>query len=244
VDNISHADLLAKVDEWAEGNSCKLIFTPGPEMCVASQGNDEFRAALDKSDLNLADGFGLVLATKVLYSQKLERNPGADTVDLLIAEASRKGWRIYLLGAGRGVAAAAAEKILSQHPSLKIGHWDLGFTVDSNGTSEKTSDVLSDIAKHEPDILLVALGAPKQELWLTQNRDALSEAGVRIGMGVGGTLDYIAGIATRGPAAFRRMGLEWLWRLIKQPKRFLRIATATLIFSILVLKQKASLKAG
>jgi len=237
IDNTSYSGVVAQATEWMSGDVCRLVFTPNPEMVVAAQKNPEFMSALQTSDLNPPDGTGLILAAR-LQGIKLNRVTGVDAAEHLIAAVAKNNWRIYLLGGGRGVAAAAASKLSTHYKGLDIRISDLGFLVDRVGSSAQTDQVIADISTHRPHLLLVALGAPKQELWLTQNRAALSRAGVKVAMGIGGAFDYWAGTARRAPKVIRSLGLEWLWRLFTQPRRLVRILRATFVFIVCTLKQK------
>lgn len=237
VDVITSNELLDRVASWASGDACRLVFTPNPEMVVEAQRNAAFMSTLKSCDLNLPDGIGLSFAA-LLQGKKLRRIPGADAAEQLVSLAALRGWRVFLLGGGRGVAALAAQNLARKNPGLDIGIWDLGFDVDHSGFSGQTSDVISRISACRPHILLVAFGAPKQELWLTQNRESLEQAGVRVAMGVGGALDYWAGAVRRAPKFVRALGLEWLVRLLVQPRRLPRIVRATAAFSWLTLAEK------
>jgi N-acetylglucosaminyldiphosphoundecaprenol N-acetyl-beta-D-mannosaminyltransferase len=239
IDHTSYTDVVARATEWMSGDVCRLVFTPNPEMVVAAQKNPAFMSAMQSSDLNPPDGSGLILAAR-LRGVKLNRVTGVDAAEYLIAAAAKNNWRIYLLGGGRGVAAAAATKLSTHYKGLDITISDLGFLVDRVGSSSQTNQVLADISAHRSHLLLVALGAPKQELWLTQNRAALSRAGVKVAMGIGGAFDYWAGTARRAPKAIRSLGLEWLWRLFTQPRRLGRILRATFVFMLLNARQKTS----
>lgn len=239
VHTVSVDQLSSTVRDWVGGEVCRLIFTPNPEMLVEAQGNAPFMSALGASDINVADGTGLVLAAR-LRGQQLRRLPGVDVALQIVSLAAMEGWRVFLLGGGRGVAALAAQNLAAAHPGLDIEAAKVPLLVDRSGESSASAEAVAEIAQYRPQVVLVALGAPKQELWLTRHRAALAQAGVRVAMGVGGTFDYWAGTVRRAPRWMSKLGIEWLWRLLLQPKRFGRIVRATAVFCWLVVKQKAS----
>jgi N-acetylglucosaminyldiphosphoundecaprenol N-acetyl-beta-D-mannosaminyltransferase len=193
-------------------------------------------AALRSGDMNVPDTVGLWYAGLALHRRSIHRTPGADVTVSLCEEASQNGWRVYLLGAGAGVGLAAAAELLRRFPSLQVRADPGPLSVTADGSSNDTVAALERIRSYSPQLLFVALGAPKQELWLTQNRDALTGAGVRLAAGIGGSLDYLAGTMVRPPRLLRTLGLEWLGRLVQQPRRVKRIFRAIIVFPALVVR--------
>lgn len=234
VDSVGIDDVAEAARGWVAGGRCRLLLTPNSEMCVEAQRNPAFMAALRSGDLNVPDTVGLWYAGLALHRRSIHRTPGADVTVSLCEEASRSGWRVYLLGAGAGVGLAAATELLRRYPSLRVAADPGPFTVAMDGSSEDTAGVLERIRSFSPRLLFAALGAPKQELWLTQNRDRLTDAGVRLAAGIGGSLDYLAGTMRRPPGLIRALGLEWLGRLVQQPRRIKRILRAVIVFPALV----------
>lgn len=223
-----------KVREFVDSNRLNLIVTPNPEFLLAARESQDFKKILNSADLSLPDGTGLVLAAHYLGLPKINRISGCDFVWELASYASQNSWSLYILGGERGVARKAAQSLLVQYPELKIN----GATSGYNKQNQMKGDQeLADLINHaRPDILLVAFGAPKQELWIARNRDKLHS--VKVAMGVGGAFDYLAGRVRRAPKLIRKLGLEWLFRLIIQPSRIKRIYNAVIKFPIVVIFNK------
>lgn len=216
------------------------IFTPNPEMVVDAQRDPSFTEALNQGDLNLCDGFGLSLFTHT------PRIPGVDFMLSLCALAEANNKSIYLLGSGNEkTIITTKENLLAQFPKLKIAGIDPGYKINLM-TGEAGSWLDFDPRAREeavhrlimaaPDILFVAFGHNKQEQWIVSNVPDLPS--VRLAMGVGGAFDFISGKITRAPRFLRALGLEWLWRLVLEPKRIKRILKAVVVFPFLVLRDK------
>ena len=214
-----------------------MIVTPNPEMAVLAARDPGFRKILESSHLALADGFGLRLAAWIEKQRIPETITGAEFTLCLAYLAEQKNCSVYLLGAGRGVAEEAAKNLVVNFPNLKIAGAEQGGKIRwIAGKWEEDGELVDRINDAEPDVLLVALGHGKQERWI---RDHLSRLPtVKVAMGIGGTLDFLAGRVWRAPLIFRRLHLEWLWRLIIEPWRFFRIFEATVVFLWMVLKKR------
>ena len=204
------------------GSAPHLIVTINPEMVVEAQKNIKFRAVLQKSDLALADGIGVAWAARWLWGIKPERISGVDFMVDLCALAEREGASVFFLGGRGGVSEKTAEAMQEQFSKLRVA-----------GSSEEPP---IDLAIRHVDILFVAFGAPKQELWIAEHLPDLSR--VKIAMGVGGAFDMISGNKKRAPRAMRKLGLEWLWRLALQPSRIHRIFRAIVMFPLLVMRRR------
>ena len=230
LDQLSLPQALNKATRFVNSQKFNLIVTPNPEFLLEARQNQAFAGILNSADLSLPDGTGLVYAAKYLSLPKINRICGTDFVWELARHASENNWSIYLLGGDRGVAKKAAALLAKKYPRLKIAGAISGY--DKQGQMKQDRELVHLINKVSPDILLVALGAPKQEEWLIRNKNGLNS--VKIGMGVGGAFDYIAGIVSRAPRFMRKLGLEWLFRLIVQPLRIKRIYNAVVKFPVLV----------
>ncbi len=219
------------------------IFTPNPEMIVKAQKDEYFKQVLNSSDLNLCDGMGVRIFTGV------KRVPGVDFMIELCQLAVEQGKRIYLLGSGNDeVVYKVFLKLLKKFPSLKISGYDKGPEINESLSTGQRSftppacgrqvqdDSIEKINKAQPDILFVAFGMGKQEKWIYENLTSMPS--VKIAMGVGGSFDFISGKAKRAPLFLRQLGLEWLYRLVQEPRRFGRIFNATVKFCYLVLRSK------
>ena len=182
---------------------------------MRAQQDAAFRVVLEEADLALADGQGILWAARRLGHPLRERVTGSDAVPALCALAAERSWRVYFLGAAPGVAAEAAQRLQAQHPGLIIA----GCYAGSPAAAEEDA-ICARILAAQPDLLLVAYGAPAQDLWIARHKARL---GVPVSMGIGGTLDFVAGRVPRAPLWMRRHSLEWLFRLLIQPWRWRRM---------------------
>ena len=187
--------------------------TPNPEIVMAAKGDASLRAALSGAELVLADGVGITKAAAMLDTPLKSRVPGIDFASNVISRLAERGGSVYLLGAKPLVAEAAAEKLTQTYPGIVIAGTNDGYFTDDAPVIEK-------INAASPDFLMVCLGSPKQELWMSANAGRLS-CGLMAGLG--GSLDVLAGNVQRAPETWRRLGLEWLYRVIKEPKRLGRV---------------------
>lgn len=208
--------LLQNIAEWiAQGDRLHQVCTVSPEFVMIAQDDPAFMRVLQSADLCVADGVGLLLAARYLGHRLPERVTGSDGVPLIAARAAEAGWRLYLLGAASGIAEQAAQRLIAQYPGLQIA----GTYAGSPDPAEQDT-IVARVNASRADILLVAYGAPRQDLWIARNRAHLD---VRVAIGVGGTFDFIAGVVPRAPGWMRRAGLEWLYRLYRQPWRWRRM---------------------
>ena len=234
VDNVTTEEVLSILDGFVAERRPRQVVTVNPEFVVQAQRNAEFRAVLDQADLAVPDCLGLMWASRVLGRPLRERVTGSDTVPLIARLCARRGYRVFLLGAAPGVAEKAAAVMIGDSPDLQI----VGTYAGSPHRSEE-DEIVARVSASSPDLLLVAYGAPRQDLWIRRNLDRL---GVPVCIGVGGTLDFIAGIAVRAPRWMRKAGLEWLHRLCRQPWRWRRML-ALPRFWCLVMRQRLSVAA-
>jgi N-acetylglucosaminyldiphosphoundecaprenol N-acetyl-beta-D-mannosaminyltransferase len=214
VDPLTYPALLDCIAEFIASRAPHQICTVNPEFVMEARRNAAFRAVLDAADLCLADGIGLVWAARRLGRPLPERVTGSDGVPLIAERAARAGWRIFFLGAAPGVARVAAGRLAQRYPGLQVAGAYAGSPADADAPA-----IIARIRAAQPDILFVAYGAPKQDLWIAKHGAA---AGVPVMMGVGGSFDFIAGVQKRAPAWLQRLGLEWLYRLMTQPWRWRR----------------------
>ncbi len=213
-DDLSLEEAAERAAALAAEKRAAFVVTPNPEIVSASWKNEALAAALREADLVVPDGIGVVYAAKILGTPLKERVPGIDLAAKLFERFAGEGKRVFLLGAKPGVAEAAAETIKTRYPGLVIcGTHD--------GYFQEDGPVLEAVNAAEPDLMLVCLGFPKQELWMHRNRAALR---VGLMMGLGGVLDVFAGNVRRAPESWQKLGLEWLYRLLHQPSRIGRMA--------------------
>ena len=212
---IPMGEATAWITAWVRARSGKAVFTVNPEIVMLAGRDDEFAGVLQGSDLNVADGIGIVLAARLAGAIFPERVAGADLVENLGRIGQRLGWSVYLLGGREGVAGRASEALNRRHPGLRI----VGCSAANSGSASDEETVAA-INAVRPDLLLVAFGAPRQERWIARN---LKGVDVGVAIGVGGTFDFLAGDIPRAPAAAGAVGLEWLYRLVVQPWRWRRM---------------------
>jgi N-acetylglucosaminyldiphosphoundecaprenol N-acetyl-beta-D-mannosaminyltransferase len=185
-----------------------------PEKVFAIRANPSLRPFFTTAGMVIPDGIGVVLALRVLYGMRLRRLPGADLMQEICAIAPSKGYRIFVFGSSEQVNREAIEILRMRHPGICIVGGQHGYISASD--VDRLTDKLNMLA---PDILFVALGSPGQERWIQQNLPRLN---VKVVQGIGGTLDTITGRVRRAPRWMQAIGLEWLYRLLKQPSRFYR----------------------
>ncbi len=233
VDRISESELRETLDGFFRSRGNHVV-TLNPEILMEATANNNLQHAITQASLILPDGVGIQLAARFLKRPRGIRLTGVDLVHDLARRSAEQGRKLYLLGARPGVAVAAAQALQRSYPGLKI----VGAESGSRFWGTRVSDtrLCEMIRSAKPDVLLVAFGSPKQELWLTRHLHELPS--VRVGVGVGGTFDFLAGRVRRAPAWLRRIGLEWFWRLLVQPWRFQRILTAVVRFPIAVLRYR------
>ena len=192
-----------------------LLVTLGTEMVMNAQVNHTFKAIVEQADLVVPDGIGLVLAARLAGLEAPERVTGVELVHDLVSS-SPEGTRFFFYGSSPGVAEMAVENMKE-----KIGPFECVGIKD--GYVQDLEEVLTAIEKARPHVLFVALGSPRQEAFLADHRERLEKAGVRIGVGVGGSFDVYAGTVERAPQIAQRLHFEWLYRLWKQPSRWRRM---------------------
>lgn len=218
VDPLSKKEAIARIREWlADGNQCRYVVTPNLDHVVRLQDNLDFREAYRNASLVLVDGKPVLLAARMLGKPVPETVPGSDlTVELL--SSSREPVRVFLLGAAPGVAERAAQRIREQWPMIAVdGHYSPPFGFERD--PQETERILALIRDGKPDLLIVGLGAPKQELWVSRNRQHIA---AKVVLCVGASIDFLAGEKTRAPVWMRKACLEWLFRMLQEPKRLVR----------------------
>lgn len=225
--NVSQATTFI-TDAISSGNKIS-VFTPNSEIILAAYKNENFKNIINSASLCTADGIGVIYASKIFGTPIPERCSGYDISLELIKQMAKTGSSLYLFGASPGVAETAKKKIEETNPGINIigchdGYFD----------TEEEQNIINDINEKKPNVLFVCLGSPKQEKWIY---DHLNDLDINVAMGLGGCLDVYAGNVKRAPQIFIKLGLEWFYRLIKEPKRFFRML-ALPKFMLTVLKIK------
>lgn len=228
VDNITMDEATDKVVKFLEESRNHIICTPNAEIMMASYKDKELRDVLNNANMVVADGAGVVLASKILGNPLKGRIAGYDLVQRLINLKLNRKIRIFLLGGAPHVAQKAIDRCSDVE--------GVEFVGCNDGYFKKTeeSQIIDRINSLDVDVLLVGLGAPKQEKWIYENRDRLN---VKVSIGVGGSFDVMAGEVKRAPKFFQEHGLEWLYRLCKQPKRFVRMLSLPKFVLIVMYKR-------
>ncbi len=214
IDNLNMNEALDKALLAIENkDSFKYLFTPNAEICMSALKNSQLMEALNSSFLNIPDGEGVVLASKILKTPLKEKVAGCELVQNILN--SQKTFSLYLLGASQESVEKAVEEIQIKYPQVKICGYRNGFF-----SSSDYEDIFADLNLKNPDLIIIGLGAPKQELFIYENRDMFPKS---LAIGAGGTIDIISGYAKRAPEFFCKYKLEWFYRLLRQPKRFIRM---------------------
>lgn len=228
------------VDSSLKKKSKFFISTPNPEIAVESYKNRQLSVALASSDIAIPDGIGISIVSSLLYGKSIKRIQGRVLFRSLLEYANDHSLKVYFLGASQKVNTKLRKKIFVNYPNIIIdGDAGPKLSLEASPVSDfytKSHIVtLNSINKFSPDLLFVAFGAPKQEIWTFKHINRLNVGGVMV---VGGTFDYFVGHAREPFSIISSLGLEWLWRLAQQPKRIYRILNAVFLFPTLAIAEK------
>ena len=212
-DNVTMEEALARGRQILQGERTCYCVTPNAEMAYEALQDEGFRRLLNGAELVLPDGAGVILGAKLLKTPLKQKVAGIEFAQNMLSVMEELGSRLYLLGSKPGVAELAGKKMLEKHPKLQICGMADGYFKDETEVVEKINTA-------QADAVYVCLGSPKQEYFMQKHREALS---AKLLCGLGGTLDGIAGTVKRAPRWMIRLQLEWLYRLIKEPRRFKRM---------------------
>jgi N-acetylglucosaminyldiphosphoundecaprenol N-acetyl-beta-D-mannosaminyltransferase len=196
-----------------DGDGAQVV-TLGTEMVVYAQKDERFRKIVNACALSLCDTVGLLAVARRRGATLRERVTGVELIEHLCARAAKEGLAVYLFGSAEGVAAAAADALRARYLGLVIAGTRSGYFDDADSAS-----IAAQIRASGARVLFAGLGSPRQEFWL---REHLSDTGVGVGIGVGGTLDVVSGRVERAPQTWRTLHLEWFYRLVKEPHRWRR----------------------
>ncbi len=215
IDNVTMSQALEKLKAFLEDDKANTVYTPNAEIMMDAKKDPSLKAILNSGSLVVADGAGVVLSSKILGVSLPEKVSGIDLVRNFFSMDSKRKTRYFLFGSKPGTAEAAGENIKKLYTGVEIAGCRNGFF-----TEKEEASIIAQINSSGADILLVALGAPKQERWIHKNKARLN---VKVCIGVGGSLDVFAGKVKLAPEFFRQHGLEWLYRLYKEPWRYKRM---------------------
>ena len=212
-DNVTREEAVDQAMAWLREGGTHYVVTPNPEIVEVCRENPAAREAVNGADLVLPDGIGVIKGAAMLGTPLRERVPGIEFAARLMARMAEEGRSLFLLGAKPGVAEEAARRLTVQYPGLRIAGTHDGYFQDD-------APVIEAIRRSGAEAVFVCLGAPKQELWMARNGAA---TGARLLCGLGGSLDIFAGNVERAPQFWREHGLEWLYRLCREPRRIGRM---------------------
>ena len=212
-DNVTMEEAVARGVELIHQEGSHYVVTPNPEIVEVCRENLAAKIAVNGADLVLPDGIGVIKGAAMLGTPLKEKTPGIEFAGHLMERMAGEGLSLYLLGAKPGVAEKAAENLRAQYPGLVIAGTHDGYF-------KEDGPVVEDIRQSGADVVFVCLGAPKQELWMKKNGAA---TGAKLLCGLGGSLDVFAGVVERAPKFWSDHGLEWFYRLCKEPKRIGRM---------------------
>ncbi len=215
INRISAIEVTHTLVAWALSGRTHHVLTVNPEFVMIAQKNKQFLNVLQNASLRIADGIGILWASRFLGTPITERVTGSDTIPSFAKEASKKGIRFFLLGAAPGIAELAAEALRKDYPGIEI----VG-TFAGSPREEDEDEICTRITSVRPHVLLVAYGAPIQDLWIARTAHKLN---IPVAIGVGGTFDFLAKTAKRAPKWMQRYGIEWLFRLVQEPRRWRRM---------------------
>ena len=233
VDRVTGDEALERIAtfiaEGREHGTSHQVVTANAEIIYRASQNDDMKAIINQAHMVTADGSGVVWASKQLGEPLAERVTGIDLVNSICAASAQRGWKLYILGSAPGVADTAAQNICAKYPGCNIIGTHHGYF-----DAAEEQNILAELRELKPDILFVALGAPKQEYWIAEH---LAQLGIPVGMGIGGSMDVLSGNVKRAPEWMQKLSLEWLYRFLIQPTRFKRML-ALPKFMLAVKKQK------
>ncbi|HWI61035.1 MAG TPA: WecB/TagA/CpsF family glycosyltransferase [Symbiobacteriaceae bacterium] len=208
VDKVTMSEAVGRCLAWVDGEGSHMVVTPNAEFAYAATKDPEFASILNGADLVIPDGIGILMAARLLGDPVPEKVAGVElSANLIGAMAKRGRGSVYLLGARPEVVAQAAQRIQERFPGITIAGYQHGYY-----KPEEEAAVISAIRAARPDFLIVGMGMPRQEKWLHQH---LRETGAKVGIGAGGTIDVLAGVAPRAPEWMIKSNLEWLFRIVK-----------------------------
>jgi N-acetylglucosaminyldiphosphoundecaprenol N-acetyl-beta-D-mannosaminyltransferase len=219
IDRVGMQGTLARIEDLIAGGRYGQHMAINTAKLVSLRDDVRLRQIVQRCDLVNADGQGVIWASRLLGDPLPERVAGIDLMEELLALAERRGYRVYILGARDEVLEQAVDRIRERHPSLQLAGWRNGYF-----SRDEETDVCAAIRASRPHIVFVAMSTPRKEYFLGERGP---ELGAEFVMGVGGAVDVIAGLTRRAPALWQRLGLEWLFRLLQEPRRMFRRSAVT-----------------
>jgi N-acetylglucosaminyldiphosphoundecaprenol N-acetyl-beta-D-mannosaminyltransferase len=227
VDDVTYEEALRHIEGCIVAATLCQVATVNVEFIMEARRNSSFRRVLAEAGLCVPDGVGVLWAARRQGRPLRQRVAGVDLVERIAARAAEKSWRIFFLGAAAGVAEKAAGTLTARYPGLKVAGCYAG-----SPRPEDEDEIAGWVRAADPDVLFVAYGHPRQDMWIARNQ---ARIGVPVAVGVGGSFDFIAGVAQRAPRWVQNLGLEWLHRLVREPWRLRRqMAIPQFILSVMM----------
>jgi len=233
LDILDQEELKSTLEKFLNLNKFHQIATVNPEFLVEAYRNNYFKNILSHTSLNLIDGTGLQYAYFFKHHYWPPRLPGVDLMDLIFTLCQNLNLKIALLGAKDQIANKAKQEILLKYKKLEVACWSGGKIEKTENTWQQPKNLIAELNQFAPQVILVGLGNPKQEIWLYEHSKFLPT--IKLGIGIGGSFDYLAKHKKRAPLFLRQIGLEWLYRLYQEPWRWRRILKATFVFIFLLI---------
>lgn len=230
IDGLAADEILRRADEPLASRRPYWIVTTNPEILLYARSHAAYRVAINGADARIVDGFGLQLAG-LIRGCRPRRATGADLAERLVDRSAERGETVAFVGGGPGIASQALARQRERHPNLKGYAFEGGSVNEAGEGDARSEEMRHQVSILGPSVILAAFGHPKQEMWIA--RYLREFPSVRVVMGVGGTFDYWSGRIPRAPRWMRALGLEWLYRLIREPKRIKRIWNAVIVFPAL-----------
>ena len=234
IDNVSEAEAVARIDRFLEEGGPHYMVVVNAAKVAAASKEANLRRVIEEADLVTADGMSVVWASRLLGRPLKERVTGIDLFDRLVGHAASKGLSVYFLGAKDESVSGVVERFTTLYPRLRVAGYRNGYF-----GAQESEQVAERIKESGADLLFVAMGSPAQEYWISS---IIRRTGVRFALGVGGSFDHLSGLARRAPAWMQSAGLEWFYRLMREPRRlWRRYLVGNSVFAWLVLKQLVGL---
>ncbi len=215
IDKVTIDEAVERIIGFTDEDCVHTVFTPNSEIIMSAYRDESIKSILNSASLLTADGIGVVKAAQIVRNPIKERAAGYDISIRLMERMEKEGKSLYLFGSKPEIVKTAYEKLKEKHPALNISGYSDGYF-----DKEKEAEIINDINEKNPDVVFVCLGCPKQEKWIAENKDKLR---CKVLIGLGGCLDVYAGYVKRAPDIFIKLNLEWFYRLLKEPKRFVRM---------------------
>lgn len=215
IDRIDSNEALRQIGQFIASGTPHQIVTANAEIIYQASKNEKMKNVINAAQMVTADGSGVVWASRQLGQPLAQRVTGIDLVNSICEQSAKDKWKIYILGSAPGVADTAANNIRARFPGCNIVGTHHGYF-----NEQEEAQIIAELEQLQPDVLFVALGAPKQEYWIA---DHIQQLNIPVAMGIGGSMDVLSGNVKRAPKWMQKMSLEWLYRLLIQPTRFKRV---------------------